>query len=202
MAGTLRRKRADHRREPKRPPPVLADMIAPLRPLASLALAASLCACQSAPPQAPNAMANDATPAPANIVAPPATPSPAPEADPRSPEAAVAIVRDYYALIEARRFDEAAALISPAPDPRTLETRFGGFAAIGTQVGGAGDGEGAAGSIYITVPARLTVTRQDGTRAIIAEKVTLRRVNDVPGSTEEQRRWHITAVAPTADDAQ
>jgi len=137
----------------------------------------------------------------ANEATPTATPTPARAIDPKSPEAAEAIVRDYYALIEARRFGEAAALISPAPDAMTLETRFGTFAAIRAEVGGAGDGEGAAGSIYISVPARITVTRQDGTRAIIAEKVTLRRVNDVPGSTEAQRRWHITAVAPTADDA-
>ena len=25
-------------------------------------------------------------------------------------------------------------------------------------------------------------------------QVTLRRVNDVPGSTEEQRRWHIQSI--------
>jgi hypothetical protein len=29
--------------------------------------------------------------------------------------------------------------------------------------------------------------------------VTLRRVNDVPGSTEDQRRWHIVKMELTAN---
>lgn len=50
------------------------------------------------------------------------------------------------------------------------------------EVGAAGDMQGAAGSIYIEIPA--TVGDLSGT-------VVVRRVNDVDGSTAEQRRWHV-----------
>lgn len=54
---------------------------------------------------------------------------------------------------------------------------------------GVGDQEGAAGSIYYTAP----VTIVDGPRRM-AGIVTLRRVNDVPGATAEQLRWHLDAT--------
>ena len=54
---------------------------------------------------------------------------------------------------------------------------------------GVGEQEGAAGSIYYTAP----VTIVDGQRRI-AGVVTLRRVNDVPGATAEQLRWHLDAT--------
>lgn len=168
--------------------------------MAALILVSGLCACHSAPPQAPDAMGNAAAPAP--VTSPPAAAEAEPEIDPGSPDAAVAVVRDYYALIAARRFDAAAARMAPAPDAHSLQSRFGDFTAIRADVGPAGDSEGAAGSIYVTVPARITATRKDGARTIIAETATLRRVNDVPGSTAEQRRWHIVSVVPAADDAQ
>ena len=46
--------------------------------------------------------------------------------------------------------------------------------------------EGAAGSVFIEVPARVVLEPES-----LAGTVTLRRVNDVPGSTAEQRRWHV-----------
>lgn len=51
---------------------------------------------------------------------------------------------------------------------------------------GPGQQEGAAGSSYYTAPVTIT----DGARRISGE-VVLRRVNDVPGATPEQLRWHI-----------
>lgn len=51
---------------------------------------------------------------------------------------------------------------------------------------GKGSQEGAAGSLYYTVP----VTISDGDRRISGE-VVLRRVNDVAGASAEQLRWHI-----------
>jgi hypothetical protein len=53
--------------------------------------------------------------------------------------------------------------------------------------------EGAAGSIYVDVPLQLFGTTRDGQDFSLSGKITLRRVNEVPGSTEEQRRWHIHA---------
>ena len=51
---------------------------------------------------------------------------------------------------------------------------------------GVGQQEGAAGSSFYTAP----VIVADGKRRI-AGYVVLRRVNDVPGATPEQLRWHI-----------
>jgi hypothetical protein len=57
------------------------------------------------------------------------------------------------------------------------------------EIGELGQTEGAAGSIYTTVP---VVFYGDGFRR--PASVILRRLNDVPGSTEEQRRWHIERI--------
>lgn len=57
---------------------------------------------------------------------------------------------------------------------------------------GKGESEGAAGSLYYTAP----VTVTDGTRVLKGD-VVLRRVNDVPGATEEQLRWHIESTTLT-----
>ena len=54
---------------------------------------------------------------------------------------------------------------------------------------GKGDQEGAAGSLYYTVP----VTISDGDKRISGELV-LRRVNDVDGASAEQLRWHIEST--------
>lgn len=52
-----------------------------------------------------------------------------------------------------------------------------------------GDGEGGAGSLYYTA----SVTIVDGARTVRGE-VVIRRVNDVPGATDEQLRWHIEST--------
>lgn len=49
--------------------------------------------------------------------------------------------------------------------------------------------EGAAGSLYYAAP----VTLIDGTQRIAGE-VVLRRVNDVPGASAEDLRWHIVST--------
>lgn len=54
---------------------------------------------------------------------------------------------------------------------------------------GKGRQEGAAGSLYYTAP----VTIVDGPRTLKGE-VVMRRVNDVPGATPEQLRWHIEST--------
>jgi hypothetical protein len=51
--------------------------------------------------------------------------------------------------------------------------------------------EGAAGSSYVEIPFRLYGKLKAGRTFNLVGPITLRRVNDVPGSTEEQRRWHI-----------
>ena len=57
-----------------------------------------------------------------------------------------------------------------------------------------GQMEGAAGSSYYTAPVSITATDQDGRPIGFDGEMVLRRVNDVPGSTAEQRRWHIEST--------
>jgi hypothetical protein len=65
------------------------------------------------------------------------------------------------------------------------------YAEIHSEVGAPGPMEGAAGSAYVEIPFRLYGTLKTGKPFNLFGPVTLRRVNDVPGSSEEQRRWHI-----------
>ena len=60
---------------------------------------------------------------------------------------------------------------------------------VHVEVGSLGPTEGAAGSIYTTIP----VVFVDDTHHRPAD-VVLRRVNDVPGSSETERRWHIERI--------
>ena len=54
--------------------------------------------------------------------------------------------------------------------------------------------EGAAGSSYYTVPTRVGIAEPDGTERVLMGEVILRRVNDVPGASEEELRWHIASA--------
>ena len=62
------------------------------------------------------------------------------------------------------------------------------------EIGAPGDMEGAAGSIYVTVPVVFYGKQREGRDFRRPADVILRRVNDVPGSTEAQRRWHIERI--------
>lgn len=71
---------------------------------------------------------------------------------------------------------------------------FAGVKRYTATVGAPGAVEGAAGSLYVIVPVAVTGEKADGAPIHIRGVVTLRRVNDVPGSTAEQRQWHISAA--------
>jgi hypothetical protein len=107
--------------------------------------------------------------------------------DPKSVEAAGQVVQHYGALIEQKRLDEAAKLWGDAKAAaafaRDLQT------AAHLEIGELGGTEGAAGSIYTTVP---VVFYGDGFRR--HANIILRRVNDVPGSTAAERSWRIERV--------
>jgi len=57
--------------------------------------------------------------------------------------------------------------------------------------------EGAAGSIFSDIKVRVDARLTDGTKQRFKGSYTLRRVNDVDGSTPAQRRWHIVAAKLT-----
>lgn len=124
--------------------------------------------------------------------------------DPKSAQGAAQVVQGYYALLEEKRFADAMkqwgdAGVYGSTDADAFAKRFAGFSEIHANIGAPGESDGAAGSIFITVPvqiyARIGAT---GKPWYALRRVTLRRVNDVDGSTEAQRRWHIERVAAYA----
>src|SRR3546814_20952164 len=60
-------------------------------------------------------------------------------------------------------------------------------------IGAPGRIEGAVGSLYVEVPVQVYGRLNTGEEFNMLGSVQLRRVNDVPGSTPEQRKWHIEA---------
>jgi hypothetical protein len=58
----------------------------------------------------------------------------------------------------------------------------------------AGQMEGAAGSSYYTAPVAIVGKQRNGKPYRLEGTVTLRRVNDVPGATADQLRWHLEKV--------
>ena len=114
--------------------------------------------------------------------------------DPRSAEAAGQVVQHYGALIEEKRFAEAEKLWGDAASARRTTSELRAFTEAHLQIGKPGDTEGAAGSIYVDVPIVLTGNGADGAAVHRRGDMILRRVNDVPGSSEAQRRWHIERI--------
>jgi hypothetical protein len=138
-------------------------------------------------PSAPPAVQNSAQ---ATVIpSKPTTSLPEPRGpiDPKSVEAAGQAVQHYGALIEKHRLAEAAKLWGDANAARDFAQQL--KPDVHLEIGNLGDTEGAAGSIYTTVP---VIFYGDGYRG--PANVILRRVNDVPGSTEAQRRWHIERI--------
>jgi hypothetical protein len=138
-------------------------------------------------PSAPPAVSNTQTPPP-NIEAS------KPTVDPKSTEAAVELVQRFVDLLNRHKFDEAYMLLGPnAPSRSEFDNGWAHYQNLHVSAGKPGDQEGAAGSIYLTVPLDVSGT-QSGEPPQLQPKIILRRVNDVPGSTEAQRHWHIERI--------
>jgi hypothetical protein len=114
--------------------------------------------------------------------------------DPKSAEAAGQVVQHYGALIEQARFAEARKLWGDGAAAKAFESQLARYSEIHLEIGKLGDMEGAAGSIYLTEPVSFYGKLKAGEQFRRAANIILRRVNDVPGSTQEQRRWHIERV--------
>ena len=146
----------------------------------AVALLATSCSKQHTADRPPNSNQEVA------VSAAPAPPKPAPTVDPKSTAAAEDLVRGLVRLINSGRLNDAYMLFgSNAPSRAEFDRQIAGFTHV--RRGAAGDQEGAAGSIYVSIP--LTFTGAGGKQR--RANVILRRVNDVPGSTEAQRHWHI-----------
>jgi len=116
-----------------------------------------------------------------------------------SAQGAADVVQTYYALVEAGRYADARRLWGAGsegggPSDTAFAAGFARYAEYHAQVGAPGAIEGAAGSSYVEVPVSLYGRLKAGAAFRQAATVTLRRVNDVPGSTPAQRRWHIVRI--------
>lgn len=133
-------------------------------------------------------------------------PAPAPASDVASREeaagalsdgtgarAAADVLKTYYRLIEAGRYDEAWRLRweSDAGESSGFAAHFAEHAEYHASVGNPSEVQGAAGSSYVEIPVQLYGQMKNGESFGSAGTVTLRRVNDVPGATAAQRRWRI-----------
>jgi hypothetical protein len=147
-------------------------------------------------PSAPPAVANSAAAAPQAPADVPKASLPEPKGpiDPKSAEAAGQVVQHYGALIEQGRWSESWKLWSDAGAAKTFDRNWHDDSHVHLEIGKPGDMEGAAGSSYVTVPVTFYGKTIAGGDFRKKGAVTLRRVNDVPGSTEAQRRWHIERI--------
>ncbi|WP_242126948.1 hypothetical protein [Sphingobium sp. Sx8-8] len=141
----------------------------------------------------------------------PADPQPVVEedaVDPKGAQGAAQVVQGYYGLLEEKRYGDAQDLWNDnsamgAEDDARFAARFRSFSEVHANVGAPGNVEGAAGSLFVTVPVqvygRLAANGKPWYRL---RQVTLRRANDVPGSSEADRRWHIESIGPYEPPAQ
>jgi membrane-bound inhibitor of C-type lysozyme len=125
-------------------------------------------------PGTPGGLPNDRTP----VSEAPFTPT--------SAQGAANVVQTYFALLEQGKAAEAAKL---RVDGRIED--LSPYASYHAQVGAPGHSEGAAGSIYIEAPVVIYGRLKSGGELHRSGKAILRRANDVPGSTADERRWRI-----------
>jgi hypothetical protein len=184
----------------------------PLTAAALLALAA--CQAQPASDSAPDPAGDDQTPAATSspTPAPSATPQPrppqfggldrppplVPEAE-RGDEGARNVLLYWARALELGNYDRAFDQWGADGEARSGMTRaqhaayWGRFKTVTIAVPG-GEMEGAAGSLYYSVPTTVVGKQQNGTPCRLEGAVTLRRVNDVDGATPDQLRWHLEKV--------
>jgi len=108
---------------------------------------------------------------------------------PTSAQGAANVVQTYYAFLEKRSSVEAAKFRVDAT-PENLS----GYSMIHAQVGAPGAIQGAAGTLSVEVPVVLSGRLADGSAFKKSGKAVLKRSNDVPGSTPEQRAWRIDRI--------
>ncbi|EMD84071.1 hypothetical protein [Pacificimonas flava] len=117
--------------------------------------------------------------------------------EPGGAEDAAQVVQRYGAALEQDDFAAAHALWGDGGKASGMSAAefadsMAQYEEIYVMTGAPGRPKGAAGSLYVTVPMQMYGRLQSGDTFNRIGPVTLRRVNDVPGSTGAQRRWHIS----------
>ncbi|WP_404712454.1 hypothetical protein [Sphingomonas sp. MMS24-J13] len=118
----------------------------------------------------------------------PVPPTPPAEA---SVQAAVRVVQHYYAALGRHDYRTAHALWPRGPGIDELRRGYAHTAWTRVTPLPPFTSEGGAGSVYAQIKVKVDSAQTDGTRQHFTGSYTLRRVNDVEGSTAAQRRWHI-----------
>jgi len=122
-----------------------------------------------------------------------------------SVQAAIQVVRDYYAAVSRHDYRAAYALWHGAQSYARFRRGYAATRSVKVRFVDAGTPEGAAGSLYLDLPVRVDAVLRSGARQHFIGHYVLRRVNDVPGSTAAQRRWHIESAhlkqAPAGHEA-
>lgn len=120
---------------------------------------------------------------------------------PVKPDAAqaVATLRRYYDAINAHDFATAYAQWGSEGQAsgKSLESFSQGFAhtlSASVTIGKANDVEGAAGSLYITVPVTVDARLDSGGHQRFTGSYVLRRVNNVDGASMESLQWHLQSA--------
>ena len=108
---------------------------------------------------------------------------------------AAAVIRDYYAAVNNRNYRKAFELWSGKGEAskQTFDEFKNGFAetaSVEIVIGELGRMEGAAGSLYITIPLVIEAKTTRGETQKFAGEYVLRR-SVVDGATAEQRAWRI-----------
>lgn len=101
------------------------------------------------------------------------------------------VLLDFARAIELEEFGKAYAMLGDGDRQGMTRAEFAAmFEGLGeiTVAVPSGRMEGAAGSLYYEVPTTITGS---GSGKSLTGTTVLRRVNDVPGATAEQLRWHI-----------
>lgn len=118
--------------------------------------------------------------------------------DPKSAQAAAAVVRLYYSAINARDYGTAWSQWGEGGPPNQSLTRFSaGFAdtqSTRVTIGELPAGDAGAGSVFQSVPVTIDAVLKTGKHQRFKGSYTLRRVNDVDGATPAQRRWHLESA--------
>jgi len=143
------------------------------------------------------ARAETPSPSASNAIAPDeARPDTAAEAD---AAAAADVLRRYVALLAVGQSAEARRLWTEGGEagggpPEAFADSLGDQGGYDARIGPPGRIEGAAGSLYVQIPITLATRAMAGASMDRAAIATLRRSNDVPGASDEQRRWHIHRI--------
>ena len=164
------------------------------------------------PSEGGNAVSNDSAPpapAPAPVpTAPSAPPAPAPSSPPipadpnaipaseKTPAAAKRLLDSYFAALATKDYRSAYRMWNGNGEATGMTesafaASFAKYRIYDGRAFGPGDSEGAAGSIYIEFPVTVTGILARGGGFHLSGSITVKRVNDVDGSTSYQRHWHI-----------